>query len=142
MFSNDRLRTLLLVFIVCCQATLSLGSDVPPVTRAVRLAIQPTLDGNVISDPAWKAVAETSGFWQTMPDEGQPSSERTSVYVGYSDNVLYIAAVLHDRDPGSIIFADARRDSSLDDTDSFRFVIDTFLNQQTCFLFGTNPANR
>jgi hypothetical protein len=35
---------------------------------------------------------------------------------------------------------DARRDSNLDDTDSFRAIFDTYLDRQNGFVFGTNPA--
>jgi hypothetical protein len=36
--------------------------------------------------------------------------------------------------------SDSRRDASLDDTDSFRFVLDTYRDGQNGFVFGTNPA--
>ncbi len=36
--------------------------------------------------------------------------------------------------------SDTRRDGGLDDADSFRLVLDTFLDRQTGFVFGTNPS--
>jgi len=44
------------------------------------------------------------------------------------------------RDPATIIVSDARRDSSLVETDSFQIVLDTYRDQQNGFVFGTNPA--
>ncbi len=35
---------------------------------------------------------------------------------------------------------DSRRDSSLDDTDSFKVVLDSYNDKQNGFVFGTNPA--
>ena len=36
--------------------------------------------------------------------------------------------------------ADSRRDSSLDDTDSFQIIIDTYLDKQNGFVFGDQPG--
>ena len=48
--------------------------------------------------------------------------------------------VCYVEDTQTIIVADSRRDSSLTDTDSFQIIIDTYLDQQNGFVFGTNPA--
>ena len=50
--------------------------------------------------------------------------------------------VCYDRDPGSIAVADSRRDASLDDGDSVQFILDTFLDRQSGFVFGTSPAGQ
>ena len=107
---------------------------------AVLIAEPPTLDGNVLDDPAWKTAPVISGFQQEQPDEGQPSSENTEVRIVFSRDTLYIGVVCFDRDPSSIIVADSRRDSDLDDTDSFRIILDTYRDLQNAFVFGTNPA--
>lgn len=44
------------------------------------------------------------------------------------------------RDPSTIIVSDARRDSSLTETDSFQIILDTYLDRQNGFVFGTKPA--
>ena len=43
-------------------------------------------------------------------------------------------------DPSTIIAADSRRDSDLTETDSFRIMLDTYLDGQNGFIFGTSPA--
>jgi len=48
--------------------------------------------------------------------------------------------VCYDRSPSQIIVTDNRRDASLDEMDSFRFILDTYGDRQNGFLFGTNPA--
>jgi len=126
-------------------ATLLAASQAPtlaaaPVLRAVRLGLAPTLDGDVLEDPAWTGVAAAESFWQTTPEEGQSASERTELRVGYTADSLYVAIVCHDRAPATIVVADSRRDASLEDTDSVQLVLDTFLDRQNGFVFGTNPA--
>ncbi|MFQ5605552.1 MAG: DUF5916 domain-containing protein, partial [bacterium] len=39
-----------------------------------------------------------------------------------------------------IIVSDSRRDASLNETDCFQIVLDTYFDKQNAFLFGTNPA--
>ena len=112
----------------------------PPVMQAFRLQVAPQVDGKVGDDPAWKGVTPVSDFWQVRPDEGQPASQRTEVYVGFTDDSLYIGVICFDDEPLEIITSDSRRDSSLDDTDSFRVILDSFRDRQNGFVFGTNPA--
>ena len=109
-------------------------------TTAVRAKVAPVVDGNVLDDEAWSSVSPATGFVQTAPDEGEPASERTEVRVVFTDDTIYLGVVCYDRDPASIIVTDSRRDSSLSDSDSFQFVIDTFLDRQNGFVFGTSPS--
>ena len=110
-----------------------------PGMRAFKLGEAPTLDGRVSGDSAWEGVTPTTGFTQVQPDEGMPATRETEVYIGYTETALYIGFIAYD-DPESIITADSRRDSSLEQTDSFQVVIDGLLDRQNAFLFGTNPA--
>ena len=121
-------------------------SDVPPeqrprpVTSAGELSQAPTLDGLVAGDSAWEGIVPTSGFTQIQPFEGAAATRKTDVYIGYTDASLYVGVIAYDDDPSTIIVADSRRDSSLDDTDSFQIIIDGLLDRQNGYLFGTNPA--
>jgi hypothetical protein len=94
----------------------------------------------VLGDPIWNAATPVSGFWQEQPDEGQPSSERTDVRIVYTAETMYVGVVNYDRAPREIIVSDARRDASLEDTDSFQIILDTFRDRLNGFVFGTNPA--
>ena len=114
----------------------------PPSFAAVASADPPRLDGVVLGDPVWNAAAPATGFRQTQPDEGAPASERTEVRVVFTPSTLYIGVICHDRDAGSITIADSRRDASLDDGDSVQIILDTFLDRQSGFVFGTSPAGQ
>ena len=121
-------------------------TDVPPedrerpVMQASRLSSVPSLDGLVKGDSGWEGVSPTSGFTQIQPFEGAQATQRTEVYIGYTDTAVYIGLIAYDDDPSSIIIADSRRDSELDQTDSFQIIIDGLLDRQNGYLFGTNPA--
>ncbi len=111
-----------------------------PLARARRVSAAPEIDGDVLNDPAWAEATPATGFRQNTPDEGSPASERTEVYVVYTGDTLYFGVVCYVRDPRTIIVADSRRDSSLEETDSFQIILDTFHDGQNGFVFGTNPA--
>ena len=116
------------------------ADEARPQATAVPLAAAPAIDGVVLDDPVWLAVPALDAFWQLTPDEGQPASERTEVRIGYTAETLFIGVVCHDREPGRIIVAESRRDSPLDETDSFQLIFDTFQDGQNGFVFGTNPT--
>jgi Domain of unknown function (DUF5916) len=111
-----------------------------PSVVATRVTQAPVLDGEVIGDAAWQPAAPASGFWQEQPEEGQPSTERTEVRIVYTADTLYVGVVCYDRQPDAIIVSDSRRDASLDETDSFRMIFDTYRDGLNGFVFGTNPA--
>lgn len=112
----------------------------PPVASARKTATRPVLDGRVVDDPVWLDVPPLVDFWQTAPDAGQPASERTEVRILYTGDTIYFGVVLWDRDPSGLTVSDSRRDSSLDDSDSFRIVLDTYRDRQNGFVFATNPT--
>jgi hypothetical protein len=61
-----------------------------PVGQATALTEAPTIDGNVTGDPAWQGARAIEQFWQIQPSSGQPASQRTQVFVGFTDRALYI----------------------------------------------------
>ena len=110
--------------------------------NAISVEAPPTLDGDVLGDPVWAAADPVSGFRQSAPDEGQPATERTEVRVVFTADTIFFGIVCYDRDPSSIIVSDSRRDSSMNNADSFQMVLDTFSDQQNGFVFGTTPAGQ
>ncbi|MCH9696220.1 MAG: carbohydrate binding family 9 domain-containing protein [Gammaproteobacteria bacterium] len=108
--------------------------------HAHKLETTPVIDGIVVGDEAWSGATPATGFQQVQPNDGQPSSQETEVYIGYSDTSLYIGVVAHDDNPAGIIVTDSRRDSNLQDTDAFLVIIDGLLDRQNGFMFGTNAA--
>ena len=111
-----------------------------PVASAAPLEQAPSMDGDVLNDAAWRKVQAITGFWQIQPNDGQAASQRTEVFIGYTEQMLYVGVICYDKDPSQIIVTDSRRDSSLDETDSFQFILDGFNDRQNGLIFGTNPA--
>ena len=111
-----------------------------PLARAFLVEGAPEIDGDVLGEAIWDDIVPVTGFLQNTPDEGQPASERTEVRIIYTEDTVYFGIVCYVSDPSTIIVSDSRRDSSLDETDSFQIIIDTYLDKQNGFVFGTNPA--
>ncbi|MGA9573885.1 MAG: DUF5916 domain-containing protein [Lysobacterales bacterium] len=111
-----------------------------PVMRAYAINDAPVLDGEVLGDPAWQGVTPATGFWQVQPNEGEAATQKTEVYIAFSGEYLYIGMVAYDDDPAGIIVTDGRRDMPLNETDSFRVIIDGMLDHQNGYIFGTNPV--
>ena len=122
--------------VLCAQVSPSS----PPEMKASRLLSAPVLDGNVLGDDAWRNTEPAREFWQIQPDDGQPASQRTEVFIGFTDSSLYIGVVAYDDNPSGIIVTDSRRDSSLNDTDAFLMIIDGLLDRQNGYVFGTNAV--
>jgi len=138
-------RLAILAIAACCGQAMAQSQIAPeqrprPTVEASRLSIAPNLDGKVVGDLAWEGMVPATGFTQVQPDVGQPATEKTEVFIGYTDTALYIGVIAYDDDPSRIIVSDSRRDSTLDDGDSFRVIIDGLLDRQNGYLFGTNPA--
>ncbi len=130
-----------LILIFSVNNVFSEGPLTPrPVMQASTLLTAPELDGLVLDDPAWQGVTPATGFWQVQPNEGEASTQKTEVFIGFLDDALYIGMVAYDDNPDGIIVTDARRDRSLNETDSFRVIIDGMLDRQNGFVFGTNPV--
>ena len=109
----------------------------PRIVRAVRTEEPIILDG-VLNEKAWQGPP-AQGFTQNDPKDGEPSTERTDVWVAYDDKALYVAAFCHDSDPKGIISLMGRRDSQID-SDWFYFAVDPYNDKRSGFLFGVNPA--
>ena len=99
----------------------------------------PLIDGR-LDDVAWNDAEILSGFVQLEPVEGDPVSERTEIRLVYDESALYVGAWMFVDDPSTIVVGETRRDASLANTDAFVMVIDTYLDRQNGFVFGTTPA--
>jgi hypothetical protein len=90
----------------------------------------PVIDGRV-NDAIWQSVQPYTSFTQQDPIEGAPASEKTEVRVIVGKGTIYVGIIAFDSDPSKIIVSQARRDASLNDTDSVVMVFDTFNDTRT-----------
>ncbi len=130
-------KTLFLTFLFLSQVSWSQLSD-RPLTSATQIENDPILDGKVIDDELWLTINPIVDLIQVQPDNGLPASEKTEIRVAYTPSVLYVSVVCYDAEPEKLVVSDSRRDASLDGTDSFLFILDTYNDGQNGFLFGTS----
>ena len=97
----------------------------------------PVIDGRI--DPGeWQDAAHVDGLTQALPDEGQPATERTEVWIMTDEDHLYVAARLWDSDPSQIVRNAMARDALTSGDDRFGFTIDPFLDRQNGYFFQVN----
>jgi len=106
--------------------------------KASYFSVEPKIDGIVLSDPLWVEISPIKNLTQIKPRFGELASEKTEIRVAFSDKMLFLGVICFDKEPEKIVVSDSRRDSDLNDEDSFLFIIDTYNDQQNGFLFGTN----
>jgi len=109
-----------------------------PALRAVRVEAAPVIDGR-LDEQVWQRARPATDFVQSAPQDGSLASEQTEVRILYDTVALYIGAWLFDSDPNGIIAGETRRDASPNQTDAFLILLDTFLDGQNGFVFGTTP---
>lgn len=115
------------------------NNELKPEALGVRISTPIEIDGSLQED-AWVGAQPLSGFVQNEPMDGDPVTERTEVRILYDDNAVYFGMWLYDSDPSAIVFGETRRDADLTDTDAVLIVLDTYLDRQNGFVFGTTPA--
>jgi hypothetical protein len=107
--------------------------------RAVRLTAPLALDGR-LDEAVYASVPPTGGFTQQEPNEGEPATEETDVWVFYDDTNIYVSARCWDSEPLREIANEMRRDGNLMQNDNLVVTLDTFHDRRTGFYFQTNPV--
>ncbi|UCH62747.1 MAG: carbohydrate binding family 9 domain-containing protein [Fidelibacterota bacterium] len=116
------------------------GPDNPRSIAAVRIEGGESirLDG-ILDEAVWLEATPAADFLQQDPDEGEPATERTEVFVVYDRDNLYLGVMLYDSDPDGIIAYQKQRDARINTDDRFMWILDTFLDGRTGYFFETNP---
>lgn len=96
-------------------------------------------DGHV-TEFIWHQAQPATGFLQQNPQEGEPATEKTEVFVLYDEDCLYLGVVFYDSNIKGILAYKKQRDADLDTDDRFRWILDTFKDGRTGYFFEINPA--
>jgi len=83
-------------------------------------------------------MLKVDGFVQRDPKDGSPISQKTEVYLGYTNQNLYVVCVCFDSEPDKIRAHMVRREQ-INDDDQFGFVLDTFSDRKNGLFFYVNP---
>jgi hypothetical protein len=84
-------------------------------------------------------LQKISGFIQNSPHDGEPGTEDTVVWLGYTKTDLYLVFICHDRHPEEIRGHLARRENILND-DNVTVILDPFHDHRLGVVFKVNPA--
>ncbi len=109
-----------------------------PTLRAVAEQGPIRLDG-VLDEPAWFAADSIATLTMTDPVEGGVLTGNTVVRVLADRRGLTIGVVCYDPDPSKIVSFSKARDAELENEDHIKFVLDTFRDGRTGYVFAVNP---
>ena len=82
-------------------------------------------------------MLKVEGFIQRDPKDGAPVSQKTEIYVGYTDKNLYVVCICFDSEPNKIRARMGRREN-INDDDQIGFVLDTFHDHKHGLFFYVN----
>lgn len=105
--------------------------------QAHRISSPLVIDG-ILNEPLYSELP-IDEFTQKNPNENEPATERTHVWVGFDNEYIYFAAKLFDSEPELIDRALMRRDN-WSSTDWFMVGIDPFFDKRTGFEFAVNAG--
>ena len=110
------------------------------VVRATRVAEPLRVDGE-LNESIYEATAHFGDLVQTLPREGEPSTEKSDVWIFYDNDKIYVTCRCWDSaPPDQWVANEMRRDGNqLRDNDTFGVMFDTFHDRRNAFAFYTNP---
>jgi uncharacterized protein DUF5916 len=113
----------------------STGLQIPKLQKG------PTIENFLNMQPSpdfASAMLKIDSFVQRDPKDGAPVSEKTELYLGYTDKNLYVVCICFDSKPDQIRARMVRREQ-IDADDQFGFIIDTFHDKKHGVFFFLNP---
>ncbi len=108
--------------------------------RAIRLDAPLVLDGR-LDEAVYQDHQPFGDFIQVVPVAGNPSSERTDVWVTFDDeNIYFTCRCWESAPPGDWVINEYRRDTAgLRNNEHFGVMLDTFYDRRNGMIFYANP---
>ena len=103
----------------------------------MRTAAPPTING-LLNDPAWQDAPFIDDMHQYRPADHVEPSQKTTVYLLYDDENLYLAGRMWDSDPDEIRARSLAQGQELRWDDTLMVVVDPFNNNRTGYEFRVN----
>jgi len=94
--------------------------------------------GMTPNTPLARSMTKVEGFIQRQPDDGEPITQHTEVYVGYDQENIYAVFLAFDTEP-ELIRAHLSSRENIDGDDRVGLTIDTFNDQRTALSFHATP---
>jgi len=144
MVSASHNNVVLTLAFALAATSLCAASDLPDSRSALlipRVSRPPALEDFLEmkpSPPMEGRLAKVDNFIQRLPSDGQPSSQRTEVYVGYDDENLYCIFVTFDSEPHKVRAHKDTRDNLYGD-ERLDLFLDTYHDHRRAYVFTVNP---
>jgi CubicO group peptidase (beta-lactamase class C family) len=103
----------------------------------IKVQEQPVIDG-FLNEKIWKNASIFSDFRTMDPEPGLPPSEKTKVYITYSQTYIYVGFECYDSEPDKIVTGTAGKDNPAND-DWIAFCLDTFNDHLGAYFFLVTP---
>jgi hypothetical protein len=133
------MKYLPVLIIISVLATSIFAQNTEKNIAAVYINGSITIDG-YLNETEWKRAPSIDDFTQYDPVEGTVPTEKTTVYVLYDKNAIYIGAKLYDSNPKGIVRQLSRRDRQTH-ADRFEVLIDSNNDRLTAYRFAVNVSN-
>ena len=129
-------------FLLCLFAfTAFVNAQAPPHFSIPKIQRPPTLadfQGMKPNPEMEKAMVKISGFIQREPQDGQPATHDTHVYLAYDEKQFYAVFLAFDSEPEKIRARMSPREQVFED-DFVDFQIDTFNDRRRAYTFLATP---
>jgi hypothetical protein len=117
--------------------TVTRQDGAPPVIRATRVESL-TIDGR-LDEELYRIVEPVTDFVQSEPNEGDPATEKTEVWIAFDRENFYVAFRNWESRPDRVAAKDMRRDGSIwQGDDIVSFWMDTFFDRRNGVQFTIN----
>lgn len=126
---------LLLTCLLLIASSFAFSQDTLRSYTATRLTRNIKVDG-ILDSAEWSEISAAGNFIQNQPFEGKPASFKTEVRICYDNHGIYVAAMMFDPSPDSILHELGIRDAQGINADQFRLLIDPYNKRQDAFEFG------
>ena len=97
-----------------------------------------TING-VLDEDTWSQAVLIEDLHQVFPEEYVSPSQPTQVRVFYTENALYIGALMVESDAAQITDRVLRQGQSLSSDDVFAVILDPYLDRRNGYRFEVNP---
>lgn len=105
--------------------------------KAVFTDIPPDIDG-FVNESIWSEAAVINEFYQQLPKNGEPATEKTEFLFLFDRNNIYIGVRCYD-DPSQITAKDMARDVDLSNDDRIQLIFDTYFDGRSGYWFQLGP---
>ena len=96
------------------------------------------IDGR-LTEPVWEKARQIQSLTMVEPETGISASEKTEISILVDENNIFLGVRCYVENPEEIMASTKARDAELRHDDYIKFVLDTYLDGRTGFIFAINP---